>query len=303
MGQFTFLAGTAYHAACVVQPRTNGQPSTRELIAMIKQCQINKSYQFPYLLETHLQAARADPDVLSTLSALDEIIYAGSSLRASEEEWAGRNGINLVNVYGCTECGVLLVSEGTLGDYKNLLKPHPGAIFEFVPIASDGSDGSDLVELIVPREAPECPDESLRAADGRYHTRDLFREVEAGKYTYCGRSDDWINMENCSRLCNAEGIEGNVQKFCGNIIAGCVVVGEGRPSPILIVETNDLDSKRRTEIFRRINGARYFHERIGSEKMIISVLPGQLPRTANKGTVRRRGAEIMFKNEIDNIFG
>ncbi|KIK68960.1 hypothetical protein GYMLUDRAFT_213805, partial [Collybiopsis luxurians FD-317 M1] len=79
MGQFSFLIGTAFHGACVEQP-TNRQPSTCELVQMIKQCHINRIYQFPYLLDQHLQAARINPDVLATFCALDEFVYSGANL-------------------------------------------------------------------------------------------------------------------------------------------------------------------------------------------------------------------------------
>ncbi|KAF5392253.1 hypothetical protein D9757_001533 [Collybiopsis confluens] len=306
MEQLTFLIGTAYHAACVVQP-TNGQPPTNELVAMIKQCQINKIYQFPLFLEKHLQAARSDPDILSTLAALDGIMYGGSSLCASEEEWAFQNNVNLINTYGCTESGALLMSNGTRKDCRNLLRLYPGATLKFIPFVSQELDdsGSGLVELVIPPDAPECPDKSRRAEDNSFYTGDLFREIEPGAYVHCGRNGDWINMGN-SQLCNTKDIEHNVRELCGDIITGCVVVGENRPSPVLIVESHSENLKEApAEIYCRIasyNAARHFHERIASEKMIIAVPPGTLPRTANKGTVRRRAVETMFKKDIDDIF-
>ncbi|KAF5343318.1 hypothetical protein D9757_014159 [Collybiopsis confluens] len=301
-GEFIFLAAAAYHGACVVL--TNGQTTTSELVALIKQCNINKVHQFPELIEKHFQVARIDPDILSTFAGLDVLAYGGSGLRASEEVWAAQNGINIVNGFGSIECGLLLISQGTRKDPRNLLRVFPGATLKFVPFVSHDLDESGLLELVIPPEAPECPDESRRAEDGSFHTQDLFREIEPGAYVHCGRTGDWINMKS-SELCNAKGIEDNVRELCSDIIIGCVVVGEGRPSPVLIVESQSNKSEEvPAKIYRRIapfHAARHPHERIDSEKMIITVPQRTLPRTA-KGTVQRGKAEAIFQKDLDGLF-
>ncbi|KAF5343319.1 hypothetical protein D9757_014157 [Collybiopsis confluens] len=305
-GQFMFLAAAASHGACAVL-LTNGQPTTSELVALIKKFNITKVHQFPQVIETHFQVARADPDVLSTFAGLDVLSYGGAGLRASEEEWAAQNGINLVNGYGSIECGLLLISQGTRKDPRNLLRVHPGAIVKFVPFASRDLDGdSGLLELVIPPEAPECPDKSRRAEDGSFHTDDLFREVEPGAYIHCGRTGDWINMKS-AWLCDTKGIENNARELCSDIITGCVVVGEGRPSPVLIVESHSENLEvLPAEIYGRIapfHAGRHHFERIASEKMVIAVPPGTLPRTATKGTVQRRTAEVLFEKNLDGLFG
>ncbi|KIK68959.1 hypothetical protein GYMLUDRAFT_628375 [Collybiopsis luxurians FD-317 M1] len=139
-------------------------------------------------------------------------------------------------MFGSTECGGVLFSEGTRKDRRNLLKPFDGTLFKFMPITSSEST-TDLLELVVPPEAPDCSDKTLRAEDGDFHTRGHFQEIEPGKYIHCGRSDDWINMENCS-LYSAKLTEDNVRELCGSIIYGCAAVGNGCPSPVLIVESD-----------------------------------------------------------------
>ena len=57
-------------------------------------------------------------------------------------------------------------------------------------------DSTDrLLELVVLSDSGDCPDVSLLHADGHFHTGDLFVEVEAGKYAFRGRKDDWIKTE------------------------------------------------------------------------------------------------------------
>ena len=61
-----------------------------------------------------------------------------------------------------------------------------------IPTAAERYSTDQPLELIILSDSPNCPDVSLRHADGHYHTGDLFIEVEAGKYLFRGRSDDWI---------------------------------------------------------------------------------------------------------------
>ncbi|KAF9077879.1 acetyl-CoA synthetase-like protein [Rhodocollybia butyracea] len=287
--------------------------STSELVDIIDRCKTRQLFSYPHFLREHLRASRTNPETLRALSSVDVITYTGGSFGSDEdEEWAWKNGINLVNAYGTTECGVLLISEGLRKSRQNYLKPLLGSSFvQFIPISSD----SELLELVIPPEAPECPGVSFRSSDGNYHTNDLFREVEPGNYVFCGRNDDWFIMHNCS-LCDTKAIEDNARSLCGDIISDCVVVGNGHPSPVLVVEAysplshstvNPVlnESELKTKIYHRIrpfHSSRYPHERIDSPDMIFVVPLGTLPRTVTKATVRRRVVEETMKEKLDKLF-
>ncbi|KAF9061227.1 hypothetical protein BDP27DRAFT_1429170 [Rhodocollybia butyracea] len=284
IAQFVLSEQSITHS-CMVQYKS-GQPSTSELVDIINRCKLRQLVLFPHFLREHLRASRTDPETLHALSSVDVIIYTGGGFVGDEEEeWAWKNGINLVNAYGSTECGPSFI--------------------KFIPISSD----SDLLELVIPPEAPECPDVSFRSSDGNYHTNDLFREVEPGSYVFCGRNDDWFNMQNCS-LCDTKAIEDNARSLCGDIISDCVVVGNGHPSPVLVVEACSVspaldESKLKAEIYRRIHpfhATRYPHEGIASPDMIFVVPLGTLPRTVTKATVRRKVIEEMMKEKLDKLF-
>ncbi|KAF9044691.1 hypothetical protein BDP27DRAFT_1346740 [Rhodocollybia butyracea] len=309
IAQFATLIIAIYHTSCMIQYKRD-QPSTCEVVDMINRCKMNKVLMFPHFLVKHIRASRTDPNILRALVSLDEIIFTGASFGSPEdEEWAWKNGMNIVNAYATTECGgLVLISEGLRKSRQNYLRRFPGCpLVKFVPI----SDDSDLLEVVIPPEAPECPDVSLRSSDGNFHTKDLFREVEPGRYVFCCRNDDRINMENCG-LCDTKAIEDNARTLCHDIISDCVVVGNGRPSPVLIVEASpttsgpvSTDLELKTEIFRRIHPfhtTRYLHERIASSNMIFVVPLGTLPRTKSKGTVRRKIVEDMVKEKLDQLF-
>jgi len=197
-----------------------------------------------------------------------------------------------------------------------LLQPLDEMSYAFVPIDSQSAAGTSqgehsvdapLLELVILADSPDCPDRSLRAADGHFHTGDLFQEIRPRCYLSKGRDDDWIKSENSLR-CDTKAIEDNVRATCGDLVTECVVVGNGRPSPALFIETSSdmTQPKLKREILRRtrqFHSRRYLHERITSADMILIVEKGSLPRTATKGNVRRKATEETYRTLLDKVYG
>ncbi|KAJ7619138.1 hypothetical protein DFH06DRAFT_1144364 [Mycena polygramma] len=249
---------------------------------------------------------RLDPKLLSLLTSLDEVLYSGMPLAREEEEWAYRNGIKLRNLFGSTEAGATLRSVGGSEGNAVLLEPLAGTSYRFVPIGGDaGAEAvhqstARMFEFVILAESGDCPDISLRQADGHFHTGDLFEQVAPGQYLSRGRDDDWIKSENSLR-CDTKSIEDHTRMVCGNLIAEAIVVGSGRPSPVLFVEPNtDMDpEKLKKEIIRKtrqFHSRRYLHERITSTSRIVIVSPKTLPRTLTKGNIRRKAVEETYKS-------
>ncbi|OJT07559.1 hypothetical protein TRAPUB_1582 [Trametes pubescens] len=312
---FMFLA-SFQNGACTIQPKAVTF-STDELVHMIVHGGLSRLNQFPAFFAVHARAARQSPKLLALLRGLDEILYSGQQMPREDEEWAYANDLQIRNLFGSTECGAMLLSVRGGGKPSPALRPIEGTSYAFVPIedAAEGADGSEytnanarLLELVILCESGDCPHTSMRAADGHFHTGDLFVEVEPGAYVNRGRGDDWIKSENCLR-CDTRAIEDNARQTCGDLIAECIVVGNGRPSPALFVEPAQGvqmdDARLRREIIRRtrhFHSRRYLHERITSAKMVVVVPRGTLPRTATKGNVRRRAVEDLYKAELDAMF-
>ncbi|KAJ7498533.1 hypothetical protein FB451DRAFT_1117113 [Mycena latifolia] len=304
------LIGNLQHNSCIIQPAANPFTSD-QLVDMVHDCGLNRLNIFGSFLTTHLRNSRLDSKLLGTLASLDEVLYTGLPLPREEENWAYSNGIKLRNVFGSTEVGALLVSIGGCESNAGLLRPTDGVSYKFVPIESSQSLGAHvstarILELIVLAESEDCPDVSLRHADGDFHTGDLFQEVASGCYISHGRDDDWIKSESSLR-CNTKTIEDNARAMCGALISECVVVGNGRPNPLMFVEpATDMEpEKLKVEIIRKtrlFHSRRYIHERIPSAEMIIVVPRGSLPRTATKGNIRRKAVEDLYKQQIDKIF-
>ena len=315
---FMFLA-SFQNGACTIQPSAVTF-SPDELAHMITHGGLNRLNQFPAFFAVHVRAARKNPKLLALLRSLDEVLYSGQPMPREDEEWAYAQDLPLRNVFGSTECGAMLLSVRGGGVASPALRPMEGTSYGFFPIedSSSSEDEADetgyananerLLELVILSSSPDCPHPSMRAADGHYHTGDLFVEVAPGAYISRGRNDDWIKSENALR-CDTRAIEDNARQACGDLIAECVVVGNGRPSPALFVEAADgvaMDEARlRREIVRRtrhFHARRYLHERITNARMVVVVEKGSLPRTATKGNVRRRAVEEKYRAELDAMF-
>ncbi|KAI8980680.1 acetyl-CoA synthetase-like protein [Trametes punicea] len=318
IGQTFMLMGYLQHGVCTVQP-TKVAFSSEELMDMVRRCRLNRLNQFATFLATHLRNSRTNPALLAVLKQLDELLYSGLPLAREEADWAYANGLLLKNLFGSTECGAMLLSVGGCGADAPYLEPIEGTAYGFLPIktAEAGESGPEsetgyedanqrLLELVILSNSPDCPHPSLRHADGHYHTGDLFLEVAPGRYVSRGRDDDWIKSENSLR-CDTKAIEDNVRAVCGELVAECIVVGNGRPSPTLFVEPKVQEDPERLkrDIIRRtrhFHSRRYLHERIVSPAFVVIVPKGTLPRTAAKGNIRRRAVEEQFKEELDRIY-
>lgn len=318
IGQTNMLIASLCHASCTIQP-TSIAFSSEELLDMITRCGLNRLRQFATFLGHNIRASKTNPKLLQALVQLDEVVYSGLPLGREEEAWAVQNGIKLHNLFGSTEVGAMLISIGGKGQDAPLLVPLEGTSYGFFPVESEDQPSTSdaayqssterLLELVILSESGDCPDVSLRRADGHFHTGDLFLEVGAGKYLSRGRKDDWIKSENSLR-CDTKSIEDNVRATCGELIHECIVVGNGRPSPALFVEASEkcaMDAEKlKKEIIRRtrqFHARRYVHERIISPKNVVVVERGTLPRTATKGNVRRQAVEDQFKELLDGIYG
>ncbi|KAI3621697.1 amp-ligase [Moniliophthora roreri] len=315
MGQFGFLLSNVYYGTCTIQ-QTSATPSPTEVKAMVKLGALNRACMFPALVSRLLKEARDDPELLDALVSLDSIIHGGAFVPKDDEDWAREKGVNLVNIYGCTELGIpVLLSKGLQVADPDYLLPIPATRHDGTPLLSyrfetvpGDADSVDLKRLVVLPDSGDIPDRSLCQDNGRYDTGDLFEEAERGKFTCRGRNDDWIKMANACK-CDAASIEADVRKTCGNLIAECIIVGTGRTSPALVVEaaSGGLDAGLREKIYQQIaasdaHSRRLPHEKIASADRILVVPLNSLARTAAKGNVRRRATEEALKEQLDVLY-
>lgn len=105
-------------------------------------------------------------------------------------------------------------------------------------------------------------------------------------------------------------IEENTLKSCPDLLVECIAIGNGRPSPALLIELGpgaatlgEAGSVKR-EVYRRIRhfqSRRLAHERIGSVELLVIVQRSAWPRTP-AGHIRRVDAEQKFQRELDRAY-
>ncbi|KAK7043981.1 hypothetical protein VNI00_008149 [Paramarasmius palmivorus] len=292
----TVLPGRFYHGTCTVQ-QTTPTPSPTEIRAM----GLTRGSFFPALLSRYI--SQPELGMLEVLRGLNGIITGGVNLRREDEELAWESGVNLINVYGNTECGIPMLVGGWRGGavetrHPRLLACVPELGFAYEFRVQDDSE-KDLKELVV---LPHSSDNPFGPDEGReFHTGDLFQCVgEEGLWEWKGREIDYIKAFNGCRV-DAAAMETQIRTLCSDLISECVVVGTGRPSPTIVVEPlphTEADMELAKEVFSRISKAE-FHLRspswgqIAHEGMIIVVPKGSLPRTAIKGNISRMRVEEM----------
>jgi hypothetical protein len=62
---------------------------------MIHHAGLNRVIQFATFLSNHLKASRADPELLTLLAGLDDIMSCGLPLPQEDQDWASKNGLKL----------------------------------------------------------------------------------------------------------------------------------------------------------------------------------------------------------------
>ncbi|KAH9848727.1 acetyl-CoA synthetase-like protein [Lenzites betulinus] len=315
IGAATCVTFISWSGACLTQ--SSGREITAdEFLAMVQKCGLNLLLQYAPWLAKLLAAARQRPEVLEALRGLQQIAYTGASMNPEDEQWALQEGIKLTPMYANTECGPLMVAN--LDSGESYLQLASEVTCKLVPVGreDDGSSSAHsrrLYEFFVSADSKTCPHPSVRNRPDGHVTGDLFEEVKPGCYVFRGRSDDWIRTGGNPAFCDTKAIEENVLKTCGDIVHNCVVVGHQRVCPILVVEletsvdasTVDLADKVKGEIIARtasFNERLFAHERITSPTCILVVPTGSLPRTTEKGNVRRKATEDHFRAEIEKIY-
>ncbi|KAL0567192.1 hypothetical protein V5O48_014804 [Marasmius crinis-equi] len=312
---FSLLIDVMHNGSCIIQ-QTCVLPEIEELKSMVNLGGLTQAFMSTPTLCRFLKASRTDPEFLNLLKALNTISYGGAGFPSDDLEWARLNMLNLVDVYGSSECGLHVMRSGSnrVGTAEHahlrpvqLLKEDgtPFTRYRFAPVTkSTGDRDSDGV----------CrpPHPSLLGGQEDFHTGDLFEEVKPGEYIHRGRIDDWIQMANAGK-CDARSIEDDANSVCMDIelFSDCLVAGSNQPSPVLIVEASvsDTDEEKhlRQDIFKRIvdsdsHKKRFPHEQIASENSIIIVPPGPMVRTATKGNIRRKAVEEALDDRIRAVF-
>ncbi|CCX06850.1 Similar to Malonate--CoA ligase; acc. no. Q8H151 [Pyronema omphalodes CBS 100304] len=294
VGQLGVLMANMHHCCPIILP--TGIPFQKdELLAMFHQLSMRRLILFPTHITTFFRQSKIDPELLEVLKQFHQVAYTGAPLPSSDISYALENGIKLQSVAGQTELFGTLRSP--IGDPESS-RPVPGVKYHF----------TEQGELVVLKDSIDIPSQrEFLAEDGCFYTGDIFEKKGDG-WRFVGRNDDRIKAEYGGYYWPRY-IEDEVIRVCSDVVTSCIVLGAGRISPTLVVEVEDINSEEAKSIpklvVQRLKGwmeKRYSHESIVEEKFVVVVKKGELPRTANKGNVRRAAAEKQFKELLDGIY-
>ncbi|KAJ7636631.1 hypothetical protein FB45DRAFT_989159 [Roridomyces roridus] len=288
--------------SCIVYP-SGESVTTQDLFTLVDVCGLNRMAMVGTFFFPHIQAAKRDRATLQLLQRMRSISYGGVALPIVEDDWCFQNGVHLVDVYAMTECGILMAS--VPGKPSRYVRPIPTVSCRFDPVSKtiDESESTELFELIVLPDSPRLPHPQLLAADGTFHSGDLFERMSDGSYVFRGRNDDWIKTKS-AYWCDTKSIEEKVRETCGDLVERCIVVGSFRPIPALFIEPHSAstlsdDSLKETILTR-------MHEfNIRRYRLIFIVDQGVLPRTVpnSRRSLRRAAIERQFSAILDEVYG
>ncbi|KAJ6544425.1 acetyl-CoA synthetase-like protein [Mycena capillaripes] len=290
VGSATTIAYLSWSGHCLVQT-SKSDFEVDEFLAMVTEG-LNAMVLYAPWFTKLLNIARSNPAVLLALKNMGQIQYTGASLNPDDESWATEQDIPVTALYATTE------SEKTIFPGMRVIE---GINCKFIPTSGldhtqlDGdaekrTQGGQLFNLFVPSEADICPHPSIRNRPDGHITGDLFEEVEPG--------DD-------GSTCLRRSIEDHILTICADLVQNCVIVGHYKPGIVLFVEPVPLinsledDGLLKTNIIDRIsvfNTSLIEHERINSALQI------SLPRTTEKGNIRRKVVEDEHATILKEIY-
>ncbi|KAF7332970.1 Acetyl-CoA synthetase-like protein [Mycena venus] len=291
-----------------------------EFLAMLEEG-LNALFLYAPWFSKLLTIARNNTSVLAALKGLGQINYTGAALNPEDEIWASEQGIAVTALYATTETSINLVSPlAEKGILPGMRVVNDGC--KFIPTrgldqndldadSQQRSQGGQLYDLFLPANADTCPHASVRNRPNGHITGDLFEEVKPGLYCFRGRNDDWIRTGKYFAFCDTKSIEDHVLTSCADLVRNCVIVGHYKPIIVLFVEsvqpiTSPADeAKFKAAILDRIaafNTRLIFHERIEREAQIVCAPAGSLPRTREKGNIRRKAVEDEHSMRLKEIY-
>ncbi|KAJ6530077.1 acetyl-CoA synthetase-like protein [Mycena vulgaris] len=321
VGSATTISYLSWSGHCLVQT-SKPDFEVDEFLAMVNDEGLNSMILYAPWLSKLLTIARGNPVVLTALKGMGQICYTGASINPDNAIWAMEQGIPVAALYATTESAGCLVSPLGVKNVLPAMRVLDGVNCKFIPTkgldqndldgdATQPSEDGQLFDLFLPAEADNCPHLSIRNRPDGHITGDLFEEVQPGLYCFRGRNDEWIRTGKHFGFCDTKSIEDNVLATCADLIQNIVVVGHHRPAVILFaepsqpIESPEAEDGLKANILERIRTftERLFeHEQVKSPLQILFANSGSLPRTTEKGNIRRKAVEDEHAEQLEGIY-
>ncbi|KAJ3512855.1 hypothetical protein NLJ89_g3283 [Agrocybe chaxingu] len=169
--------------------------------------------------------------------------------------------------------------------------------------------GGQLYDCFIPVDADNCPHRSIRNRPDGHITGDIFEETAPGLYAFRGRNDDWIRTGKTLSFCDTKHV---ITISCTESLTDIFLVGHYKPGVVLLVEPTTVDpaddsavSGLKAKILERndpFNSRLFDHERIKHAFQIVIVSRGTLPRTMEKGNIRRKATEDQHADILEATY-
>ncbi|KAI8091211.1 uncharacterized protein B0P05DRAFT_484698 [Gilbertella persicaria] len=265
----------------------------------------------PLIFEQMIPFLKESND-FSAIRRLKLVLYGGAALKQESGEWLRKKGMNICSGYGTTETGCSMVSDASsqgntwssLRIYQKNAQGDYCGVFE----TCDPSE-PDVKHLYFRCDSPNLASNVGNRPDGGYSTNDLFKEnPEApGYYIYLGRRDDTLIMENGEKT-NPVPMEAAIRQ--SPFVYQAAVLGQGRQCTAALVEINteyalnfspDAIIAGIHEVVKQANVECPSHSKVLPQMIKILPFNKSLPST-DKGTVKRKLAEQIYKDEVEKLY-
>ncbi|KAF4623795.1 hypothetical protein D9613_001287 [Agrocybe pediades] len=333
VGSATTISYLGWSGHCLVQT-SKPDIDAHEFVAMVEDG-LNFVLLYAPWLSKLINVARTDDRVLKTLKGMKQVSYTGAALNPEDEQWLIENGVKATVIYATTEAGGCFVSDISSTSQLPSMHVIPGIKCQLIPTSgikdkseldSDSSRRQGgtgmLFDCFLPADADNCPHPSIRNRPDGHITGDLFELTSEGLYAFRGRNDDWIRTGKHNSFCDTKSIEDSILQTCADLVQNCVVVGHYRPGVVLFVEPaagypldesvleNTADTseavvglkKKILERHAAFNGRLFVHERINELYQVVVLPRGRLPRTMEKGNIRRKATEDQNAQVLEKIY-
>jgi thioester reductase-like protein len=248
----------------------------------------------------------------SVVKNLKYMFFAGAPLKFETGEWFQKHGVNVRNIYGMSEFAILMTSDMNPTNKKwNSVAPYDvdanGELYAQFEVVDP--EQPEIKHLYARAETPFLASYIANRPDGGYDTNDLFIEdpEKPGHYTYYGRKDDLLVMENGEKT-NPVPMENAIREF--PIVDQVAVLGHGRHCTAALIcldvdHALDLSPDEMVAaVHEAINAANKDcpnYSNIVPQMVKILPLRKKLP-TTDKGTVMRKKAELFYKDIVEKLY-
>ncbi|KAL0144958.1 hypothetical protein V8B55DRAFT_1569449 [Mucor lusitanicus] len=239
-------------------------------------------------------------------------ITGGASLKKEIFEWFHGNNVNVRLMYGSTESNTIMACDldrnsknyGSLRMFQRDAQGQPYGTFEIVD-----ENEPHIKQLYIHAGSPMLGTQVANRPDGGYSTQDLFVENAdfPGYYTYIGRRDDTLVMENGEKT-NPLPMEATIRQ--SPMVEQVAVIGHGRQCTAALIQLNARLAKCSSdeEIYKAVydavkeaNNECPNHSKIFPQMVKILPLDQELP-TTSKGTIMRKKAEMAYQDAVEKLY-